>query len=163
MNWYHCDERCAMCILRLKFRKYLRYTNPKSNHITWRKLVVETMLGHGRGWLANMVMLTHMTMERFLLHLCSNNQLHLKLSSNTETRDKYTWWRALMGQRSLTDFSIILVGLVPFSVGRSCQKVAELLTDHHLMICSLHLQTPTGPSQACRSRTVVPNRGSRDF
>jgi len=52
--------------------------------------------------------------------------------------------------------------LVPFNVGRSCQKGVELSFDHHLLVCNLHMEKRTGFTQRCRIK-VLPNKvGSQE-
>jgi len=62
------------------------------------------------------------------------------------SKTEYTWCRGPLDQRLLIDFCIISA-LAPLSVGCSCQKRAELLTDRRLQ----NLKITSG--EVCRAKT----------
>jgi len=65
---------------------------------------------------------------------------------------KYTWCWESLGQWSFLDFWIVSADLFQTVLDVHVKRSAELTTTHHLVVCNLRLENPTGSTQKCRSR-----------
>jgi len=75
---------------------------------------------------------------------------------------KYTRCRDFLGQRSLIDFCIVSADLFHSVLDVRVKRCVELLTDHHLVICNLHSEKPTGATQTFRARRSYLNKAGGD-
>jgi len=78
---------------------------------------------------------------RLVLQLCCNDALCI-MNIFFQDRDvrKHTWCRDSLGQRSLSDFCTVPVDLFRSVQDARVKTGPGLSTDHHLMICNLHLE-----------------------
>ena len=63
-----------------------------------------------------------------------------------------TCCRDSLGHRSVIDFCIVSTDLFRSVLDVGVKRGAELSTDHHLLVCNLHLEKPPGTTQTCRTR-----------
>ena len=89
---------------------------------------------------------------RYLLQLCCSNGLRIK-NTFFQHREvhKYTWYRPSMDQKSLIDFCVVSSDLFSDVLDVRVKRGAELLTDHHLVLCSLRLSKPWPSKRSNRS------------
>ena len=78
---------------------------------------------------------------KYLLQLCcySNGLCIMNTFSQHREVHKYTWCQPIMYQKSLIDFCIVSSDLFSDVLDVRVKRVAELPTDHHLVVCSLQL------------------------
>ena len=75
---------------------------------------------------------------RCLLQFCATNGLCIMNTFFQHKRiQKYTWYRDYLGQRSLIDFCIVSADLFSTVPDVRVKRGTELLTVHHLVVCTL--------------------------
>jgi len=91
--------------------------------------------------------------RRLLLQLCCNNTLCLmKTFFQHRNMHNYTWCRDSLGQLSLIDYCMVSADLFRSVLDVCVKRGTERSTDHHLLVCNMHLEKPLGPTQTCRIR-----------
>jgi len=90
---------------------------------------------------------------RPLLQLYCNNALCI-MNTFFQHRDvhKYNYCRDYLVQQSLTDLCIVSADSFRSVLDIRVKRHVELLTDHHLLVCNLHLLKLQGHTQTCRAR-----------
>ena len=88
----------------------------------------------------------------YLLQLCCSNGLRIMNTFFQHRKiHKCTWYRPSMDQKSLIDFCIVLSDLFSDVLDVRVKRGAELLIDHHLVVCSLQLLKPWPNKRSNRS------------
>ena len=89
---------------------------------------------------------------RYLLQLCCSNKFRI-MNTFFQHREvhKDTWYRPSMDQKSLIDFCIVSSDLFSDVLDVQVKRGAKLLTDHHLVVCSLRISKPWPNKRSNRS------------
>jgi len=92
------------------------------------------------------------------LEICCNNALCI-MNTSFQHRDvhKYTQCKDSLGQWSLTDFCIVSAHLFCSLLDVHVQRGTQLSSDHHLLVCNLHLEKLPGPTNM-QDWEILPNK-----
>ena len=89
---------------------------------------------------------------KYLVQLCCSHGLRIMNTFFQHKKIyKYTWYRPSMDQKSLTNFCIVSSDLFSDLLDVRVKRGAELLTYHHLVVCSLQLSKPWPNRRSKRS------------
>ena len=86
------------------------------------------------------------------MDIISDALLRAKTNESTILLRDLRLVRDSLGQRSVIDSCIVAAEVFCSVLDVRVKRSAELSINHHLVVCNLHLEKPTGSTQTCRAR-----------